>query len=127
MNLDICRKCNQSKCFMFFKKDNGKCFADMRLARESDSSERNYVFFGMEVGVKMVTSDAVVRKEGDLMFLWKIPYCSGIVDYGDLASVPREIGGKWEFEKYVPYERCKDECPYWMEHKASSLASGEVE
>ena len=122
MNLDICKKCEKCKCLMFFKNANGNHMADISLMKGFDEIEFEY---GRKIGIKMVTSDFVVKKSGDTMLIWKIILPLGIADMEDFKDVATRIEDKWDFDDYVPYDRCKSICPYWLEHKISSLAIGE--
>jgi len=132
MNFEICKNCNQN-CAIFFKKEKDGCFADILKLNDFDNEYRDYIRLnrteGMLFGIKAMTSDAWVDRGGKAKLTrWEatVP-SSSIADYENMKSVPVELVDKWEFEAYVPYDRCKDECPYWMEHKASSIASGEGE
>ena len=129
MNLDICKKCNECSCLIFFKKVGNECFADIMKVWDYCHTEIDYQRknrdMGVLIGIRMATSDAVVEKKFKSIELKNIPCCSGIANYKDLYSDSIKIEDEWDFEKYVPYDRCKNICPYWMEHKVSSLSSGE--
>lgn len=132
MNLEICRKCNRYACCeMFFRKDENGCFADIMGIWMYDHTKKNYQaknrVVGIEIGIRLATSNFWVKKSGNSIWQWNVAAPHRIAEMNKLLSVDnmKVIKDKWEFEEYVPYDSCRDDCPYWLEHKISSLARGE--